>query len=588
MSSIWNKNIAGFSSRFPQLYSELSSHYNFLAATDEKLVEEAISDIEKKFELTVTAAKNGEKTATTRGKSLHSGYNPGAEGKKIVADEKIRNCCGGVFFGFGLGYGVTEFAKIHKDKRIVAVEWHPELVFWAFFHHDFQAFFEHKNCVLLINSSPNTVLQILETSGIERYYFFNFDLFKLHSQEYFQSLFTLLDRNVKKKEINEATLEKFKKLWLRNFFRNLSSAKKCLPVSLLENRVSDLPAFVICAGPTLDEIAPKLSRLKNRCVTVCCDTALQFCHRNGLIPDFVVSTDAQYWNFCHIAASDTSQSVLITDIIAFPAIFRKKFAKTFLCSSLYPLAKFCESQGEIFGALGSGGSVATTAWDFVRFLGCNEIYIAGLDLSFPDNKTHFSGSTFEERAHKTSWRLLPAENFNVSAFFSGNPVIGTSTGGKPVVTDSRFSMYAWWFESHFEKHKDVKTFAVSQKGLKIAGMNHCSPDKILNRPEEKEKIQRILRFDEEKSLPIDGKKMAESIHHHFAEMKKHLPLLQAEGDISGGEEKMRSLYPRFYPLVSPTMKDFTQIFSSEEPKTAFIKKLEEKIDFYLKEGYHGL
>ena len=119
-------------------------------------------------------------------------------------------------------------------------------------------------------------------------------------------------------------------------------------------------------------------------------------------------------------------------------------------------------------------------------------------------------------------------------------------------------------------------------------MNHCSPDKILNRPEEKEKIQRILHFNEEKSLPIDGKKMAESIHHHFAEMKKQLPLLQAEGDISGGEEKMRSLYPRFYPLVSPTMKDFTQIFSSEEPKTAFIKKLEEKIDFYLKEGYHGL
>ena len=60
-------------------------------------------------------------------------------------------------------------------------------------------------------------------------------------------------------------------------------------------------------------------------------------------------------------------------------------------------------------SLSAGGSVATTAWDFARFIGCNPIIMAGLDLAFTQNKTHSLACKFEKDAMFLSNRFLTLE-----------------------------------------------------------------------------------------------------------------------------------------------------------------------------------
>jgi hypothetical protein len=144
------------------------------------------------------------------------------------------------------------------------------------------------------------------------------------------------------------------------------------------------------------------------------------------------------------------------------------------------------------GALGAGGSVATTAWDFARLLGASSIWIAGLDLSFPELKTHFKGALFENRALAESGRFVPAETRSVRALRDGLPFSAPSADGSTVLTDRRLSLYAAWFENRFRLYPALRNYSFSSGGLAIPGLIPARPEDLLALPVRREEINRRL------------------------------------------------------------------------------------------------
>jgi hypothetical protein len=142
--------------------------------------------------------------------------------------------------------------------------------------------------------------------------------------------------------------------------------------------------------------------------------------------------------------------------------------------------------------LGAGGSVATTAWDFARTLGPREIWIAGLDLAFPGNKTHFKGALFEEKALSESTRLNPAETWLYNALRGGLPFKAPSISGGQVLTDRRLSLYATWFENNFRNNPHIKNYSLSSAGLAIMGLEPADADAFLALPERRDEIEKRL------------------------------------------------------------------------------------------------
>lgn len=491
MNSTWNKNIQLFYKRFPKL-AELYKEQ--IKSFENSTQNEITSPAERNDEINlaqiwqIKTAKNGEITANENGILLHSSYNPTREAATSVNQKGILENSTTVFFGFGLGYHLVEWAKTYKKiKKLVIVE--PDLLhfFASLCILDWREVFEVENFIIALSCSPQEVLVLLENQneinigkvGVSDCFFFDIKPFEVHAQNYFNSLKTLIDRNIQKNKINDATLKKFGKLWCKNSKKNLYELKKCNFINDFENK-TNLPFLILGAGPSLEKIIPHLKELQKKMILICVETALFSLLKNNIEPDFIIILDPQFWAYKHIAALKSPKSILITEISVYPSVFRFCCKKTILCHSQFPIGQFFEKKLNLkLGDLGTGGSVASSAWNFAKYCGSKQIYFAGLDLSFPEKQTHIKGSSAEQNFLKVSDKILSNEKLNISSLFSANAQIGKNYFEKPVLTDSRMKMFEWWFEAKIAANPEIENFTLCPEGLKIPGVKIKNVDELL-------------------------------------------------------------------------------------------------------------
>ena len=179
---------------------------------------------------------------------------------------------------------------------------------------------------------------------------------------------------------------------------------------------------------------------------------------------------------------------MISEASTHPRVLRLMQRPVLFMSSLFPLGRYFEALGPARGQLGAGGSVATTAWDLARFLGCDPIVMAGLDLGFPGMATHFKGAFFETRFHQTSGRLAPSETLATSYLLSGDPYPVPANDGGLVLTDRRMAIYAAWFESQMKIHPGATTRTLTAAGVKVPGISLTGAADLLMLPRRRELI----------------------------------------------------------------------------------------------------
>jgi len=310
-----------------------------------------------------------------------------------------------------------------------------------------------------------------------------------------------------------------------------------------------LPVFLAAAGPSLDKIAHILHDIHRRCIVVAVDTNLRFFIKNKVQPDFILIVDPQFWNSRHLDHCICGQTCLKTALIAesavFPPVLNLPFKNIFLCGSVFPLGAFIENRVDQKGRLGTGGSVAATAWDFARVLGAQEIWIAGLDLAFPDLKTHFRGALFEDRANAASGRFNPAEKWVLRALRDGIPFMARSAAGGQVLTDKRLSLYAAWFENRFRRYPEIRNLSLFQDGLAIAGLHAATADDLLALPDRRGEIDRLItaafsRTDAIFNEPEEKRKRAERYEKAVSVLTHGLTNIRDEAE-KGAEIARRAL-----------------------------------------------
>ncbi|MBO4532151.1 MAG: motility associated factor glycosyltransferase family protein [Treponema sp.] len=482
MNSIWNKNLQLFKSRFPSLadlyhdiIEEISAH------GDEK-------DIFSFWK--ILPAKNGALTAQIGNMLLHSTYNPQREAQTTAQQLAAKNKETVIFMGAGLGWQFCAMAQLMVKsiapcpvKKLVLVEPDPVHFFGALYYIDWSDVFAVEQLVLAIGCPENALMGLLEgnsintgNDGVSAAYVYVIPSFIQHARPYFDSVITLIERNRSKNDINAATYKRFEKLWIQNSMKNLVHIGECGTIKNICKAVNEAGEsgqrdfIVVAAGPTLEQILPRLKDWAQQAVIVCVETALHALLKAGIHPDFIVITDPQYYAYRHIAGLAAPQSILVCPLSVHPAVFRFKCRQIVLCSEMFPVSSYFEHQLGEFGNLGAGGSVASSAWNLCQLLGAKNIYLAGLDLSYPAGQTHIKGSSAEQTFLASSDRLSTLQNKNSSYRFSSNPEPAVDYDGNPVLTDTRMKMFAWWFESRLAACPEVKTWTLSSKSMKIPGV----------------------------------------------------------------------------------------------------------------------
>ncbi|MDR1279108.1 MAG: DUF115 domain-containing protein [Treponema sp.] len=442
-----------------------------------------------------------------RGIHIHSHRDPEREARRLAESLATEEAPGPLLIlGFGLAYGAEAAAARYPGRPLIIVERHAAILRKALESRNLASFLSSQKIVFVLGGTGegiNAALGLFEHSEWEGKPLIvkNRALISLNGNWY-GDVERRVETWISRGDVNQATLRRFGKRWVRNLSRNMEAIRDLPGISLLENLMAprnglpDIPVFLAAAGPSLDRCAGLLPEIRRRCLVLAVDTSLRFLLKQGVDPDFVLSVDPQYWNSRHLDRSPAPHTRLIAESAVYPPVLRQPFRQCFLCGSLFPLGRFIEDRVDPKGRLGAGGSVATTAWDFARSLGTRTIWTAGLDLAYPDLKTHFRGALFEDRSHAESGRRSPAETWSVRALRDGQPFKALSrTGGPPepqILTDRRLSLYASWFEAQFRRFPELRSYRLFPGGLAIRGLEDSSPQALLALPGRREEINRRL------------------------------------------------------------------------------------------------
>jgi hypothetical protein len=453
--------------------------------------------------VTVYAAANREPSALVNGRHIHSPRDPRHEASRLAGaclgegNSRSEQDAAIVLLGFGLGWTAEAVMRLDGQSPLVPplviVEKRRELFRAALETRDLSALFMRKNLVFVISEDSRAVLAGLEVVKKTGPVIKNRALCELDS-DFYGEVERLLETWASKDRVNRATQEKFGKLWERNNKRNLVHLRDLPGVRYFAGKLP-FPALLVAAGPSLDNLRPHIKALSERTLVIACDTALRFLLHNGVTPRFAVSTDAQFWNYLHIAGLPPAflrNITLVAESAVYPLALAAPFKNRFLFASLYPTAQTVEARVDPKGALGAGGSVATSAWDFARHIGASGIWAAGLDLAFPGFRTHYKGSVFEERIHAASNRFKPPETFSAESLRSGGLFYAASADGGKTLTDKRLSLYAAWFENAVQHTPRLPVFRFSGQGLAIKGVGLCAPESLLALPVIKKEIDETL------------------------------------------------------------------------------------------------
>lgn len=502
-NSILDKNLNALKRRFPELAQKLCAYAENFSGKSTGSASDVRSGAKQSFippDVIMFEAKNGEISASYKDILLHSQYNPSAEAERTVSTQAAADAHTIVFFGASLGYGPCAASRIYKaqppyqdgEKTVVVIEPDMLRLLWAFSFIDWQDFFALPSCVLLLEADEQTAVTVLEHYGFDGCAVIAHKAATAHNQNYFLTLHALIEKNKNKQSINERTFKKFSHLWLLNTCKNSVYTAQLDGIIPYKNKAGSLDACILAAGAGLDAVLPFLKELKKRMLLICVDTALRALLKHNVQPHFIVLADPQYWNARHISGLHAKESILISEIAAYPSVFRFDCKKIVLCSSFFPPGAYIENLVEQKGSLAAGGSVASSAWDFARFIGCTNIYAAGLDLGYSEGKTHAKGSTFEEAAHCVSTKLQPAETKSAGILYA-NPRTNGNTSvcdytGKPLLTDARMSLYAWWFERTCALYGEVHTYNLSANACAIPGIAFKDVHELLNLPEKENDI----------------------------------------------------------------------------------------------------
>ena len=478
-TEVFFRNCNDFTARFPEQAARLGLNRQETAL-------QCLQAVPPAYRLLQAKAKGMERTPTlsVNGSFVHSKYNPQEEARRILVSDffqtaEVQSRC--IFTGLGLGYLASQYIERFPAAEAVIVEADSNVFICFLASRRLDSFFRHRRLSLLIGIQPEEAASFLASTGWNSKILFKAPIFAEAYRQWYKTFFTLLERNKMKNSINAKTLERFGTLWLKNTVKNLGRLCSTAKIGCFKNAFPDATAVVLAGGPSLTAHLELVKKNSKDFLIIAVDTAMRACLRAGIIPDFILNFDPQYWNYLHTAGLDTGKSILISEAAIFPAVLRQHYRSVFLSESSVPFARYFEGKsGERTGdedcVLAAGGSVATTAWDFARYIGVKTVIMAGLDLAYPGKQTHFAGSTFEEAVHTRSTRIASAEQANFHSLYSAFPSMHEDYAEGTVLTDRRMLLYAWWFESTLAKYPEIKTFNLMPHGVLIPGMPACTAE----------------------------------------------------------------------------------------------------------------
>lgn len=251
-----------------------------------------------------------------------------------------------------------------------------------------------------------------------------------------------------------STGKKFERYLEVNYWRNRKSDSKW--VSEFDITKLQKEFIVIAAGPSLDDNMDFLRENQGKKTLVAVGTVFKKLLAAGIVPDMVVVVDPQARTYKQIEGVEEQTVPMLIAVTAY-----WKFAAAYQGEKyLVPIGGTEDmihfAAKHKMNLWNCGGTVTSLAIEAAIQFGAEQIYLVGVDLSYPNGITHAEGTM--DRKKKGIENLVPVEG----------------VGNQIVYTDTVFLFYRRAVEDSIARTPHITYYNMSQIGVKIHGAREFS------------------------------------------------------------------------------------------------------------------
>jgi hypothetical protein len=409
--------------------------------------------------------------------------------------------------GFGFGY-LARWLLEHTHYKVIVFEHSGVILEQAVVYEEVKQVLKDER-VILIQEDTGKVIDFLRENNIKELNFYIHRPYWTLFPSVYSSFEGILIAYLSKKNINQATLKRFQKVWLKNIVKNSSFYFSSPGINSIRHTFRNKPAVIVGAGPSLEKNIHILRDIQERVLIIATDTALSILYENGIKPDFVVSVDPQDKNTLYLLYSQFKEAWLVIDAAAsFLSLIKYNPSKTIFFDTIFPLYESLKPFWGEKGSLLSGGSVSTNAFDFARFLGCSPIVFVGQDLAYSRKHTHIRGNILEEFLRFKTNRFHTYESYNSKMLLFSDKIEVEGVNGEKVLTDRKFVTFLDWFKNEFA-YTQAEVINATEGGAFIQGAKHLSLEETA-----REKLKEVKM---DKNFSLEWERKSDAAYRQYLE-----------------------------------------------------------------------
>ena len=405
-------------------------------------------------------------TISYKGKTLYSPRDPiGAAVRRV---EKIELQPGTLIFipSLGLGYGLAELLeKLPASCHILCIE-ADELLFKLGITRE-KPLPKSSRLTIVRTVRPEQAAAIVQQLGPWRFRRVTAlhlcGGYQLHRRTYRVAL-EAVEEEIRLFWQNKLTLAAMTELWLKNLFTNL---RRLPAAGDIADLATNRPILVCGAGPSLEGSLEWIRRVRQEVILLAVDTALPVLGEAALVPDWVLTLDAQFYTLQDFIPARDSRITLLCDLTSNPLALRLFPELFFFSTRFHPLTLFdrLESSSLLPSALPPRGSVGVSAVEAALSLTTAAVLFTGLDFSYPRNQTHARSAPSHLSALRRCNRLQPCGT-NIFKTLLVRPRLWLEDkGGGRVLTDLVLQSYARQLRT--VNSDGARSFDLSAEGLPV-------------------------------------------------------------------------------------------------------------------------
>ena len=355
-------------------------------------------------------------------KYIHSSIAPSREEALFANPDSIKISPCMIILGCGLGYHLKPIIECPIVKKIIVIDILENIETYAAQYIDdpeFKIAFITGENFFRLRRELHELMSFDLSSG--------FSILEHPSSirlfpEFYNECRKIINQQIRKQASNILTKNSFGSLYVRNIAKNFSSIPDSFSLSSLKGLYSNVPALIVSSSPSIDHYLPQIRENASNFIIFCVDSAVSILSKQGIKPDFIISIDPQPWTVEHLIDTDPAIPVL-KSLSAYKHDMQNP---CFFSLTTHPLCQILDYHfPKIFSSIDSKtGTVAGDAIQTALLMGCSPLYIAGMDLSFPDLLIYSKDSRYNTRFTKYfNTKTAPVETLNMRYIRQSSRVI---------------------------------------------------------------------------------------------------------------------------------------------------------------------